>query len=175
MKRTLWLCALLVSVALPAHAVQIAYGLESLGGTSYRYTYTVTNNGTTGGAVQLFDVFFDPDLYDEDSLTIVTPNPPSSSWDQIILASGISVPAAYDALALAGGIPISSSVTGFKVQFLWLGTGAPGAQGFAIFDPDTFDTIETGTTTVVPLPGALLLLGTGLGATLLRRVRRVST
>ena len=163
MKRPVWLCALLLSAAIPAHAVQIAYDLESLGGNGYRYTYTVTNDGTTGGAVELFDVLFDPALYDESSLTIATNDPPSSSWDQIILASGLSVPAAYDALSLTGGIPIFGFETGFKVEFQWLGADLPGAQGFAIYDPVTFDLLESGNTTVVPLPGALPLFLSALG------------
>ena len=156
---------MLAGVSLPASAAQVSYALSSLGGTQYRYTYTVTNDGTTGGAIKLFDVFFDPALYDESSLTIVTANPPASDWDQLILASGIAVPAAYDALALSGGIPINGSQAGFAVEFAWLGVGTPGAQDFAIVNPITFDTLETGTTTtsVVPLPAALPLLLTALG------------
>ena len=174
MKKALWSSALLASVVFvtaPAQAIQISYDLASLGGNQYRYTYTVMNDGSTGGAVELFDILFDPAIDDELSLTIVTGDPPASAWSEQIIASGILIPAAYDALALSGGIPISSSETGFAVEFAWLGTGTPGAQGFEIYDPITFDLIETGTTTVVPAPSAGLLLFTGL-LTLLRASRR---
>jgi hypothetical protein len=167
--------ALLVSlafVAAPASAVTITYDLTAQGGNSYRYTYTVENNGSTGGAIQLFDILFDPEVYDEDSLSIVTPNPPSNDWDQLILSSGIDLPAAYDALALDGGIPISSFETGFAVSFTWLGSGLPGAQEFQILDFDTFDVLEVGTTTTVPGPAALPLLFTALVS--LRRFTRRS-
>lgn len=167
MKRTLWLSTLLASasfLAAPAYAIQISYDLASLGGNQYRYTYTVTNDGSTGGAVELFDILFNPAIYDELSLAIVTADPPASAWSEQFIASGILIPAAYDALALSGGIPISSSETGFAVEFAWLGVGTPGSQGFEIYDPTTFDLLETGATTatVVPIPAALPLISTAL-------------
>ena len=52
---------------------------------------------------------------------------------------------------------------GFAVQFTWLGAGTPGAQPFEIVDPDTFQTLESGSTTVVPLPATGWLLGWATG------------
>ena len=146
----------------PVYAAQILYDLTSLGGDQYRYTYTVTNNGSTGGAVELFDIFFDPSVYDETSLTIVTPDPPASGWDQLILGSGIALPAAYDSLSLSGGIPTLATESGFAVEFRWLSEGTPGTQDFAIYDPVTFAVLESGTTTVVPVPTALPLFAGAL-------------
>jgi hypothetical protein len=113
----------------------------------------------------LFDILFDPENYLESSLTIATPAPLSQNWDQLILASAPGVPAAYDVLALTGGIADGTNVAGFAVEFSWIGQGVPGAQPFEFYDPVTFALIEQGvTTSPVPVPGALWLLVSGLGA-----------
>ncbi len=165
MKKTLWLSAALAALstlASPAHAVQVTYSLSPAAGEKYRYTYTVNNDGSTGGAVKLFDIFFDPLSYDEASLTIATGDPTATGWDQLILASGIALPAAYDAFSLSGGIPIFGSEAGFAVEFAWLGAGMPGPQNFSIYDSLTFDLLETGSTTAVPAPAAHSLLAGAL-------------
>lgn len=155
----------LQSVPSYSHAAKITYDLASLGGDDFRYEYTVENDGSLGAgvAVELIDIDFDTGLYQEASLSIVTPAALSSEWDEIILGSGPSVPAVYDLFALAGGIADSESTGGFAVEFTWLGGAeGPGNQTFQIFDPITFALLETGTTTVVPVPGALILLFSGL-------------
>jgi MYXO-CTERM domain-containing protein len=60
------------------------------------------------------------------------------------------------AWSYAGGIPVGGAVSGFAVQFDWLGSGAPGAQPFDIVDPQTLQPLFSGTT--VPEPAGLLLL-----------------
>jgi hypothetical protein len=111
----------------------------------------------------LFDILFDPANFLESSLTISTPSPLALGWDQLILASAPGVPAAYDALATGGGIADGATVAGFAVEFTWIGTGLPGSQPFAIYDPSTFDLLSEGTTTsVVPIPAAAWLLGSGI-------------
>ena len=180
--RHLLLSLWLLLLANPAKAIIIDYDLTSLGGDSYRYDYTVTNDGSLGVGVALewFAILFDSALYDESSLFIVTPDPPASGWDELILASGVGVHPAYDAFALTGGIAADASVSGFAVQFDWLGAalgaGLPGAQPFEIYDPNTFDVLATGSTrvtsTAVPEPGTLALLFWGAvvaSATWLRR------
>ncbi|MDH5512086.1 MAG: VPLPA-CTERM sorting domain-containing protein [Gammaproteobacteria bacterium] len=154
-----------------ASAVSIQYELTPLGGSQYRYIYTVSNDGSlgTGIAIGLFDVMFDPALYQESTLAISTPAPLASGWDQLLLASAPGVPAAYDALALAGGIADGTSLGGFAVDFTWLGAGTPGSQAFAIYDPASFALLEEGATrnlAPVPLPAAAWLLGSGLVALL---------
>ncbi len=167
MNRIFPLGALLASLTLlasSANAIQITSGLTSLGGNQYRYTYTVENDGSTGAAVELFDIFFDPALYDESSLAITTSDPPASDWDELILASGILLPAAYDVFALAGGIPIFGSESGFAIDFVWLGTDAPGTQPFSIYDPLTFELLESGITSFdspsIPEPSPIILVMT---------------
>lgn len=162
-----------------AGAIAIHYDLTALGGDDYRYEYTVTNDGTLGAGVALewFAILFDPALYDETSLTIVTANPPAADWDELILGSGLLIDAAYDVFALAGGIADGDSVSGFAVEFSWLGAGMPFAQGFEIYDPVSLNVIETGSTratvTSVPEPGtpALLFLA-AIAAAMLRRKRQ---
>ena len=159
--------------------ISVSYDVVHLGGNVYRYVYSITNNGSAGSAapMQLFDILFDTNLYQEPSLQIVTASSLQVQWSEELLLSLPGVPATYDALTLRGGIPAGSSVTGFSVQFVWLGPGVPGSQPFQIFDPTTFQVLQTGHTvnssSPVPDPtGApaastisLILIGLGLAVT----------
>ncbi len=166
------LCAPLILLAFQATAgtVAVDYSLTNLGSGEYRYDYSITNNGSLGAGVpiQLFDIFFDPNLYQ--NLTIVTQPPLTSSWDAIILSAVGTSPALFDNLATGAGIPDGGTASGFAIQFLFTGSGAPGSQTFEISDPNTFAVLQTGTTVpatdnTVPEPatfgtvGLLLALG----------------
>ena len=169
--RSTWLTLALAGFALRAHATVIDYQLVPLGGNSYQYIYTVQNDGSLGAGTSIseFDLLFDPTLYDESSLTLASPTTISGNWSEIFLASGLSVPAAYDALATSAGIGVGSGVTGFAVDFTWLGPGTPGAQPYEIYDPNSFVLLEQGTTvavSAVPIPAALWLLASGIAALL---------
>lgn len=149
----------------PAHAITVQYQLTSLGADQYRYDYAIVNDGSLGSgvAVELLDIYFDPALYDEASLAITTSAPLSNDWDENIFGSAPLVPAAYDLYALAGGVADGETLGGFSVAFTWIGGGVgPVAQGFDIYDPSTFDLLESGNTTVVPVPGAAWLMMSGL-------------
>src|SRR5271169_5439533 len=120
--RALGICVPMVFLAFQANAGAVVdYSVVALGGSEYQYTYSVFNDGSLGTNVpiQLFDIFFSPALYEAGSLDIVTPDPPSSQWSEVILASVGTAPADYDAFALAGGIPVGDTVSGFAVQFEW--------------------------------------------------------
>jgi len=162
---------LLSTQAFAAGTTTIQYSLVPLGGNVYRYIYSITNNGSVedGAPIQLFDTLFDTSLYQESSLQIVTPSSLHSQWSEVLL-SGVppAIPAAYDALALQGGIAAGTTVTGFSVQFTWLGPGVPGVQPFQIYDPTSFQLVQSGQTSSSSLsvPAAstlsLILLGVGL-------------
>lgn len=158
-----FLTFILLSAANPVQAVSIFYTLIDQGGGNYRYDYTVTNDGSLGDdfVIENFSILFDPDRYDETTLAIVSPESISANWDELILSSGVGIPAAYDALALSEGIALGQSISGFSVQFAWLGEGLPGVQLFEIYDPTTFELIYQGAT-LVPLPGALTLFITSI-------------
>lgn len=165
-----------------AGAITIDYDLVPLGGASYRYEYTVTNDGSLGAGVpvELFDILFDTSLYLEASLAIVSTDPPASDWDEQILGTGVLIEPAYDAFALAGGIADGTSVAGFAVQFDWLGAVMPGAQPFEVYDVNTFDLVEAGTTrsAAVPEPSVLSLMlvsAAAVGLTRRRKLRLSST
>ena len=174
LSRSIALCVALI--ALPAMgfcgAIQITYSLTPVNNepNTYIYTYSVFNDGSLPGSepVELFDINFDPTLYQETSLTDVTPNPLSSEWSTEILHSAGSSPAMFDALELSPGITAGNTVSGFAVEFVYLGQGLPGAQTFSISDPNTepIPTLQTGTTVVgadeatpEPPTGFMLLCG----------------
>jgi hypothetical protein len=181
MRRILSVCGLLTifcSLMSPAYATSVQYNLVDLGGGDYRYVYSITNDGSLGSGVpiQLFDIFFDPAQYLESSLSVTTPPPLNGDWDQIFLASSPGVPAAYDALASAGGIADGATVTGFSVDFQWIGTGTPGVQPYEIYDPNTFALLEQGVSaSPVPVPAALWLFSSGLVTLLGARSTRKGT
>ena len=164
------LIAVLALAACSANATTIRVESIDLGSSQYRSLYTVTNDGSLGVPLQAFDLYFDPGLYLESSLAIVTAPPLATDWDQLILGSGVLVAAAYDAVALDGGIPDGTSESGFAVEFTWIGPGTPGAQPFEIFDPQTFDVLESGLTTPIPETSTLSLLAAGISL-LARRPR----
>ncbi len=157
-----WFVALLAFAAFNAGAATIFYESTALGGNQWRYDYVVLNDGSIAAEINLFDILFEPALYGPGSLSIVSDPVLTAGWDQVLLAPGISVPPAFDALAMEDGVSIGGYASGFAVTFSWLGTGLPGAQSFEIYNPNTFALLGTGTTTTVPLPASLSLFAAGL-------------
>ncbi len=177
MSRCLTIMLLLAAAAHAGSAV-ILYQVNSLGGGIFQYNYSVFNNNALGAGVpiQLFDILFDPTQYLQSSLKIDTQPPLNTQWSEQFLTSVPPIPVAYDVFALGGGIPDGATVSGFSVEFLWLGQGTPGDQSFQIYDPQSFDLLASGTTSsAVPEPSAFFVVGIALvSAAWIRRRSRIT-
>ena len=167
-KRTL--LALLLCAMSAAHATSIGYTATALGGTQWRYDYTVSNT-TLAVPIEEFTIFFSVGPY-LNLLDVST----APGWDLLLVQPDPAIPDSgyLDALALAGGIAPGASAAGFSVTFDYLGTGSPGSQLFAILDPLTFVAIDTGGTQAVPLPSTPCLLLAGMLAMLCLRRRQLA-
>lgn len=148
----------LINVPMAGHATTVSFDVTNISGNTWEYTYTVAND-TLGFDIEEFTIFFDVGLY-ENLVATATP----ADWDPLVIQPDLGLPddGFYDALALVIGIAPGNSLSGFGVQFDFLGAGMPGSQLFQIVDPNTFDVLDEGFTTLVPLPGALWLFGSGL-------------
>jgi hypothetical protein len=171
------LAVLLLATA--ANATTIDYDAVNLGGSSWRYDYTVVNDALAAPLEEL-TIFFDLGLFS--NLSVVTS---PAGWDSIVIQPDPGLPdnGFFDSLALAGGLAWGASQDGFSVSFDWLGANAPGAQLFSVVDPTDFHTIESGLTSTsstqppagVPEPGPLTLVSAALAGIALARRRRRST
>ena len=154
---------LLLSSLQPAAATTINYEVSNISGNTWEYNYTVIND-TLGIAIEEFTVYFASGLYENLSLESAP-----ASWDPLVIAPNnfLNNDAYYDALALGGaGIAPGASLGLFSVQFDYLGTATPGSQLFEIVNPEPdFSVLASGRTalaTVVPIPAAFWLFGTGI-------------
>jgi hypothetical protein len=139
-----------------ANATFIEYSATSLGGNSWRYEYSVTND-TLADPLEYFVLDFDLSLY-ENLRDQVGP----AGWDILLLQPDPLIPAGgvFDALALDGGITFGTTLAGFALTFDFLGPNAPGTQPFTVLDFGTFEPVESGVATdvnSVPEPGTLSL------------------
>ncbi|WP_298408096.1 hypothetical protein [Janthinobacterium sp.] len=154
------LLALLLCAMSAAHAASIGYTATSLGGTQWRYDYTVSNT-TLAVPIAEFTLFFS--VGQHAMLHDISTAP---DWDVLLVQPDPAIPASgyLDALALAGGIHPGATATGFSVTFDYLGAGSPGAQPFSILDPVSFIELETGITqaAAVALPSTPWLLLAGV-------------
>lgn len=179
MKRTYVFCVLLSyllsAAAMGVQVTEITYETTDVGSGRWEYTYEVSNIDLWVNqqqvAIREFTIWFDDGLYD--NLSVTTPTPLSTSWDEIHWQPEplMQDPGAYDALILppSTGIGIGESLYGFSVDFDWLGTGSPGSQYYEIINPDTFETIDTGYT--IPEPATVVLLG--FGAVVFRQRKKI--
>ena len=120
----------------------------------WQYQYVLS--GFTFQTGQGFSVFFDPLLYTD----LQNPQPSLSPlWSVLAVQPDVILnqPGFFDSQALVN----SPSLTDiFRVDFVWLGQGAPGLQTFNTYAAN-FSTLSSGST-VVPEPHALALLSLGV-------------
>jgi hypothetical protein len=141
-------------------ATTVTYELQNLSGNTWQYTYTIEND-TLGVNIEEFTIYFDVGLFEN----LAVANTPID-WDPLVVQpdSGLPVPddGFYDALALSVGIAPGGSLSGFEVQFDYLGGDSPGSQFFEVIDPNSFVTLDSGLTQAVPLPAAAWLFISGM-------------
>ncbi|PLY40121.1 hypothetical protein CSZ94_22775 [Janthinobacterium sp. ROICE36] len=166
------LLALLLCAMSAAHATSIGYTATSLGGTQWRYDYTVSNT-TLAMPIAEFTLFFSVGQYVKLHNISTAPG-----WDVLLVQPDVAIPASgyLDALALAGGIVPGATATGFSVTFDYLGAGSPGAQPFSILDPVSFIALDTGSTqpAAIALPATPWLLLAGVLAMACQRRRQLA-
>jgi len=155
-----------LSMAPAARAAAIRYEAANLvdatpGEDLWLYRYRVEDAVFPAG--NGFSVFFDLGLY-EQLVAAAAPNP---DWDVIAIQpdAGLVSDGFYDALA---GVGPASLADRFEVSFVWLGVGTPGSQPFVLYD-ESFQTLESGRTTLIPEPSTAVTLALGLVAIGARR------
>lgn len=162
------LMGLLFFYAIPvgiSHAIIVQYEATDVadmvaGEDLWQYTYTVSDAGFLADTG--FTIYYDVALYGALEPFPLSPNP---DWDVLTWDPDTSLPddGAYDAYALVDNASLADP---FTVEFVWLGSGTPGAQYFELYGTD-FSTLDSGATTPaqgapVPEPCTLLFLGAGL-------------
>lgn len=174
--RALLFCLLFLTTN--AYATIITGTLTNLSSNHWQANYTVTND-TLGSPIEEITIWFDLGLYD--SLSIIsTP----IDWDAIAINPDPFIPddGFYDALALSSGIGVGASLTGFTLDFDWLGSAAaPTSQFFEVVDPFNFNVLDSGQTsltvtnppTPMPEPHSGILILTALSLLFLFKKRDI--
>ncbi len=155
-----------LAMAPAARAAAIRYEAANLvdatpGEDLWLYRYRV--EGAAFPAGNGFSVMFDLGLYEQ----LVAGAAPNADWDVIALQPDplLTSDGLYDALAMDGPASLADR---FEVSFVWLGVGTPGSQPFVLYD-ESFQTLESGRTTLIPEPSTAVTLALGLVALGARR------
>jgi len=158
-----------------ASATTISYKVTHLGGTDYRFAYTIENDSLSS-AIEEFTLYFDPAAFTD---IVVGPDQPPGWSDAIAVAADpdllpdLSGFGFVDVLASGAGLAPGAVLEGFTVLASFIGTGPLPPQFFQIIDPATFAVRDQGLVlldgetpppTGVPEPGAFSLLLAGLSA-----------
>jgi hypothetical protein len=164
------LLLLLVSLSQQSNATIITQTLEDQGAGMWLSNVEIINDALMVNIDEIV-LIFDFNLYS--NLSIVTS---PIDWDPLVFQPEPLIPddGIIDILALIAGLAPSETLTGLSVTFEWLGTAnSPGALLFEILDPNTFNVISSGSTTLetttaptpVPAPPTLALFLLSLALT----------
>lgn len=130
-----------------AEAAVVTYTTTHLGGTSWRYDYSVA--ALAGDpTIEEFTIFFGVSY--ANLQVAATPG----GWDSIVVEPDAGIPADgyFDSLGLIAGVSPGASAAGFAVDFDFLGVGTPGNQHFEVVDPQTFEVLTSGFTKSLEAP-----------------------
>jgi hypothetical protein len=145
MKRSLslvFLCASFALTPIVADATVITYDAVQIGGSTWQYDYSVTNNSLSA-PIDEFTIFYSLAKYSN-----LTVQRSPGSWDSLVAQPDPLLPSSgfFDSLAIAGGLAPGKTLSGFSTQFTYKGTGAPGSQLFNIVDSNTIAILDFGNT-----------------------------
>lgn len=140
------LLALMLVVSQSANATLITYDLDHVTGNTYQYNYTVHNS--LAFDIDYFVIYFSHP--ETENLASALP----ADWDPIIAEPDPFFGDGFvEWFTLGSGIAQSDTLSGFSVQFDWLGgPSGPSSQSFDVFDPFTFDILDSGQTSTVAVP-----------------------
>lgn len=151
LRSRLLLAALLCGLATASSAALLSTRHTQVGGSRWSVELVLANDDGRPAAIEAFSAYFDEALF-ANLVLLASPE----GWDTITVAPSATIPAPgfIDALATdpAHALGLGAQAAGFRVQFDFLGSGAPGTLPFEIHDPLTFEVIAAGTS--VDLPGS---------------------
>ena len=142
---------LLVGSLVSANATSITYNLSSLGGNQWQYNYLINNN-TLGSSIMDFLIYF-PSVQSPDSLnyTLLGGTAPGGWSLSTFQPSAVNLGGFAE--FSGGSIPVGNTLSGLTVAFSYTGSGLLGSQYFEVYDPNTFDLLDSGPSTPRDLPG----------------------
>ena len=157
-------------------AAKVQFVATPLAGSTWRYDYSIFNDGAGFLASEL-RVFFKPTTFAALSV-LATPVAPLGEWITFVEQPDPSIPADgfFFAFNRFFAPALGETVSGFSVGFTFTGDGVPGSQEFVFIDPRFAGVVARGftepLTSAVPEPSQIALLCIGLMGLAAKRIRR---
>ena len=159
----------LVFFSTKAIATIISYEASYISGTTWEYSYTVSDHVFNTG--DSFEIVYELGAYEN-----ITDISHGSDWNVTTL-DPVNIPGWFSFNGIYNGTASTdnpSLIDPFVVQFDWLGTGDPSTQPFNVFAAGNWMMpIETGITesssSSIPEPSTIFLIGSLLGFITIKR------